>query len=91
MRCPCSRWRAPLVTLYATGAGAMVPSMTDGSRAPLPLPLPVPRLDVRADPGKPAQILYAGAAPGMVAGALQVNARVPDDADPGAFVPLVLR
>jgi uncharacterized protein (TIGR03437 family) len=33
--------------------------------------------------GKPAQVQYAGNAPGFVAGAMQVNALIPDDAPSG--------
>jgi uncharacterized protein (TIGR03437 family) len=42
--------------------------------------------------GKQATVAYAGAAPGFVAGVLQVNARVPDDlAVSGlALVPVVI-
>ena len=35
-------------------------------------------------PGEPAGILFAGQAPGLVAGAVQLNLRVPDDAAAGA-------
>ena len=30
-----------------------------------------------------ADVLYAGAAPGLVAGVFQINAKVPEDATPG--------
>jgi uncharacterized protein (TIGR03437 family) len=41
--------------------------------------LPMPRLPVTATiGGQPADILYAGSAPGLPAGALQVNARIPE-------------
>ena len=33
--------------------------------------------------GQEGEVLYAGAAPGMIAGLLQVNVRVPVSADPG--------
>src|SRR5689334_18165126 len=54
---------------------------------------PIPRL---ASPfrvtvgGKPAQIVYAGAAPHAVSGLLQVNFRVPANAPVGDAIPLVL-
>ena len=35
--------------------------------------------------GRNAEVLYAGSAPGMVAGLLQINARVPDDLAGGAL------
>jgi uncharacterized protein (TIGR03437 family) len=69
-----------VVSLYATGAGPMVPSGVDGEIAPLSLPLPEPALAVRVTmDGFPADVLYQGAAPGLVSGVLQVNARVPAD------------
>jgi uncharacterized protein (TIGR03437 family) len=37
-----------------------------------------------------AEILYAGAAPGLVSGVLQINVRVPWNIEPGDFVPVVL-
>jgi CheY-like chemotaxis protein len=51
----------------------------------------VPVLPVRVTVGgRPAEILYAGAAPHAVAGLLQVNFRVPADAPTGGAIPLVL-
>jgi uncharacterized protein (TIGR03437 family) len=40
--------------------------------------------------GRPAGILYAGAAPGLVSGVLQVNARIPEGIVAGAAVPVNL-
>jgi uncharacterized protein (TIGR03437 family) len=40
--------------------------------------------------GRLAEILYAGPAPGLVAGAFQVNARIPAEATASAAVPIVL-
>jgi trimeric autotransporter adhesin len=34
--------------------------------------------------GQPAEVRYAGSAPGLVAGVLQVNARIPDGVRSGA-------
>jgi hypothetical protein len=41
--------------------------------------------------GKDARILYAGAAPGLVAGLMQINAIVPQDLTPGNAWPVVVR
>jgi len=75
--------RGTIVLLYATGAGQMTPVLDDGkivNTAPFPTPLlPV---QVFID-DQPAEVLYAGAAPGMVQGVLQINARVPDGASSG--------
>jgi uncharacterized protein (TIGR03437 family) len=40
--------------------------------------------------GEPAEVLYAGGAPGLVAGVLQVNVRIPSGVAPGE-APVVLR
>jgi uncharacterized protein (TIGR03437 family) len=51
---------------------------------------PQPKLPVTAQiGGKTAEVLYAGAAPNLVAGVLQVNVRVPADA-PVGNVPVVI-
>jgi uncharacterized protein (TIGR03437 family) len=66
-----------VVTLWATGAGQLSPPGIDGavvSADSLPLPL----LPVTAQiGGQAADVLYAGGAPGMVEGVIQVNLRVP--------------
>jgi len=65
-----------VVVIYATGAGLTNPDSVDGKLTGTPLPLP--RLPVSVTiGGAPAEVLYAGGAPGLVAGVLQVNARVP--------------
>jgi uncharacterized protein (TIGR03437 family) len=67
-----------VVTFYATGAGQTVPASVDGSMASgASFPLPFLPITVLID-GQNAEVLYAGAAPGMVAGVLQVNVRVPE-------------
>jgi uncharacterized protein (TIGR03437 family) len=38
----------------------------------------------------PAQVLYIGAAPGLVSGALQINVQIPATAPSGSAVPLQL-
>jgi uncharacterized protein (TIGR03437 family) len=38
----------------------------------------------------PAPVLYAGGAPGMVVGVIQVNLRIPDGTATGPSVPIVL-
>jgi uncharacterized protein (TIGR03437 family) len=40
--------------------------------------------------GLPAQVIYAGAAPGLVAGALQINVVVPADAFPATYDQVVV-
>jgi uncharacterized protein (TIGR03437 family) len=78
-----------IIVLYATGAGETSPAGIDGLLATLPLSTLVLPISVRID-GKSADVLYAGGAPGFVAGVMQVNVRVPDNLASGA-VPIVLQ
>ena len=66
-----------IVSIFATGFGALVPQPVDGSVVSLPLP----ELEQNIDMFGPGfiQVLYAGPAPGQVAGVMQVNFRLPDD------------
>jgi uncharacterized protein (TIGR03437 family) len=67
-----------LVTFYATGAGQTIPASVDGTTtSALASSSPILPVEVFID-GQNAEVVYAGAAPGMVAGVLQVNARVPE-------------
>ena len=74
--------------MFATGEGQTDPEGVDGRLAGDVLPKPRAPVSVQIG-GLPAEVLYAGAAPGLVAGVLQVNAKVPDGAASGA-VPLLL-
>lgn len=79
-----------IVTFFVTGEGQTNPPGVDGKLAADPLPVPVlPVIVGIANIG--AEILYAGAAPGVVAGVLQINAVVPPDAPSGSRVPLVVK
>jgi len=72
-----------VVAVWATGAGSLSPSPLDGSVATPPWPSigrPV-RVVVDYDE-KEADILYAGAAPGLVQGVVQINFRIPQNPDP---------
>jgi len=83
--------KGSIVVFYATGAGQTSPPGSDGlivSGSSLPAPLlPV---TVRIG-GLDATVLYAGAAPGLVSGVLQVNVRVPSNVAAGFNVPLTIR
>jgi uncharacterized protein (TIGR03437 family) len=80
-----------VITLYATGAGQFNPGMLDGAVITADnLPTPVLPVSVRIG-GRDAFILYAGGAPGLVAGVLQVNVQIPDGAPTGAAIPITLR
>lgn len=67
-----------VIVIYATGAGAMSNSPMDGVIAGLELSFPRTQISASVS-GRPAQVLYAGAAPGLVSGVLQVNLLLPSD------------
>jgi len=79
-----------MVILYATGGGLNSPAVPDGSViAAGQLPRPV--LPVTAQiGGQPATVLYAGGAPGMAAGVMQLNLQVPNGVAAGPAVPVIL-
>src|SRR6185369_17257914 len=69
--------KGSVISIYATGEGQTAPAGTDGLIATiLPLPRPAKSVTVRID-GQPAEVQYAGAAPGQVAGLMQVNVKIP--------------
>ena len=74
--------RGSFVTLFATGEGQTIPAGANGSLAGAILPKPAAPVSVKIG-GIDAEIQYAGAAPGEVAGVLQVNVRVPGSAPVG--------
>lgn len=79
-----------VVVLFATGAGAMSPQPEDGAVIQgETLPRPLQPISVSIG-GQPAEVLYAGAAPGLVAGVIQINARVPPSVSGGDAVPVVV-
>jgi uncharacterized protein (TIGR03437 family) len=72
-----------VVVLYLTGHGLTSPALRTGEPAPSIPPFPQPNLPLKISiDGKPAEVLFVGAAPGF-AGLLQLNARVPSDASSG--------
>ena len=81
--------RGSIVTLYATGGGLGDGANDDGlvTGNQFSHPLGAVRVSIG---GVDAQVLYAGSAPGLVAGVLQINAKVPDGAPTGTAVPIVL-
>ncbi len=79
-----------VVSLFATGEGQTSPVGVDGKLAVVPLPQPVLPVTVTIG-GQNAEILYAGGAPGAVAGLMQINVRIPSGIPTGAAVPVALR
>ncbi len=82
--------KGSVVIVYATGEGETNPQVADGRLASAE-ELPRPKLPVTVKiGGAEAEVLYAGAAPGLVVGLLQVNVRVPENAPSGNAVPVAL-
>ena len=84
--------RGSVVVLYVTGEGQTTPVGVDGKLAgssPLPKPLGAVTVHIGGPSGvgTQAEVLYAGAAPGLVAGVMQINVVIPADA-PSGSVPL---
>jgi uncharacterized protein (TIGR03437 family) len=78
-----------MVILYATGGGLNSPAVPDGSVI-VASQLPRPVLPVTAQiGGQPATVYYAGGAPGMAAGVMQLNLQVPAGVA-GSAVPVTL-
>jgi uncharacterized protein (TIGR03437 family) len=81
--------RGSVVMIYATGEGQTAPAGIDGLVTSGTLRLPLQSVTVTIG-GQAARVLYAGSAPGLVAGVLQVNAEVPEGVTPGAAVQVVV-
>jgi uncharacterized protein (TIGR03437 family) len=77
------------ISLYATGEGQTIPAGVDGRLSSTPT-RPVRPVSVTVA-GIPAQVQYAGGAPGQVAGLMQVNVQIPSGVQPGGYVPVVLQ
>jgi uncharacterized protein (TIGR03437 family) len=75
--------KGSVVVIYATGEGQTNPGGIDGQLASGP-PYPSPMNPVTVNIGGiPAEVLYAGAAPALVAGVMQINVRIPANATSG--------
>jgi uncharacterized protein (TIGR03437 family) len=82
--------RGSSITIYATGAGLLSPPVADGTIVSATnLPLSVASISVTIG-GQPATVGYQGAAPGLVAGVMQIDAQVPAGVTPGAAVPVTM-
>lgn len=81
--------KGSIVVIFATGEGQTGPAGVDGKIATAPLPAPQLPVTVSIN-GTDVAPIYAGAAPNLVAGVLQVNVRIPVDA-PAGNMPVVLR
>jgi uncharacterized protein (TIGR03437 family) len=79
-----------VLVLYATGLGAMTPTVPDGTVIATPLPVFTASSIKVLIGGQNAEILYAGPAPGLIAGAAQINVRVPGNLTPGQSAVLLV-
>ena len=81
--------RGSVIQIFATGAGQTTPPAQDGRLAPIPPPTHDLASPVRVEVGGiDAQIQFAGAAPNLIFGVVQINAVVPQAVTPGDAVAL---
>jgi uncharacterized protein (TIGR03437 family) len=80
--------RGSIVQIFATGGGQTNPSSTTGAVAPSMQNL-ASSATVSIG-GVNAPVIYAGAAPEEVSGAVQINATVPQSVAPGSALPVVI-
>jgi uncharacterized protein (TIGR03437 family) len=82
--------KGSVVVFYATGGGQTDPPGVDGEITRDVLARP--RLPVGVwIQGQEAEVLYAGAAPGIVSGVMQVNIRLPMGIPSGEGVPVTMK
>jgi len=79
--------RGDWVSIFATGAGVTTPASIDGFVSSAPLPMPNAQVSVNIG-GQPCPVQFAGAAPSLVSGVVQINAQVPAGVAPGPAVPI---
>ena len=79
--------RGSVISVFMTGAGRMTPPQADGSLGPMAPPFPATALGAGCNLG---EVLYSGAAPGLIAGAVQVNVQLSQSTGTGSSVPIVI-
>jgi uncharacterized protein (TIGR03437 family) len=77
-----------VISLYGTGFGLLSLPTADGEIATGPLPTALPVSATIG--GVRAEVFYAGAAPGLIAGAVQINVRIPEGLPPDSAAPVSL-
>ncbi len=80
--------RGSIVSLFLTGGGLLRESVADGSLVTNALPTKLP-VQARID-GLLSEVVYAGAAPGLVLGVVQLNVRIPLDTSAGPHIPVLI-
>ena len=81
--------RGSIITFYATGGGETKPLGIDGAIAGKTPPVPVAPVSLTIG-GVPAEVTYAGGAPGYPAGLMQINAVIPSTIPPNVATQVVL-
>ena len=79
-----------VLVFYATGEGEATPAGRDGRIIATDLRVPVLPVAVNIG-GVPVEVLYAGSAPNLVSGVMQVNVRLNSEVPRGAAIRLELR
>ena len=83
--------RGSVIALFGTGLGQTNPQGDDGVvTGGITLAAPILPVQALID-GQPAEIVYAGAAPGVVQGIVQVNVRIPATTPPAYGIRVMLR
>ena len=77
-----------VISLYGTGFGLLSAPTADGEIATGPVPTALPVSATIG--GVRAEVFYAGAAPGLIAGAVQINVRIPAGLPPNSAAPVSL-
>jgi uncharacterized protein (TIGR03437 family) len=82
--------RGSIIAIFVTGAGVTTPPSVDGVLTSVVSP-PLVAQPVTVMIGRQkAEVLYQGAAPGLVAGVSQIDVRIPSDITPGPSVPVTM-
>jgi uncharacterized protein (TIGR03437 family) len=79
-----------VVSIFATGEGQTSPAGVDGKSGSDPVPHPILPVSVTIG-GQTVTPIYAGGAPGNVAGLMQVNVQIPSAIQTGSAVPVVVQ
>ena len=88
----CARCQGTIVSVYITLEGLTTPAGVTGAISPADgsgLKNLVAAVSATVG-GVPADVDYAGSAPGMVAGIAQVNVRIPANAQSGSSIRIVI-
>ena len=79
-----------VIALFATGLGVAPPNIGDGMIAQTAVPVSGFPVSVSLD-GQPADVLYVGTAPGLVAGVFQITVRVPATVPAGSAIAIAFQ